>query len=86
MFLRAKLHNQQKGNVKIAANVMKQIASKKNTTLWKIQSMKKFSDKLVLIIGVSILRANKGFELVISRNIDKDVSKYKIQQFQIDSK
>lgn len=61
MFLRAKLDKKQKGNVKIAANVMKQIASKKNKTLWKVQTMKKFSDKLVLIIGVSILRVNKGF-------------------------
>lgn len=42
MFLRSKINNQQKGVLAIAGNVMKQIAAKKNHTLWKIHQIPKF--------------------------------------------
>ena len=37
VFLRSKINGQQKGCLKIAGNVMKQIAAKKNKTLWKVK-------------------------------------------------
>jgi hypothetical protein len=42
MFLRDKIGPQAKGALKIAGNIMKQIAAKKNQTLWKIHPIKVF--------------------------------------------
>jgi hypothetical protein len=81
MFLRSKINHNQKGTLKIAGNVMKQIAAKKNQTLWKIREILNFKDKLALIIGISIQKMGKKFELVISYNINQDVSKFKTKTF-----
>ena len=36
-FLRSKINGKQKGYLKIAGNIMKQIAAKKNKTLWRVK-------------------------------------------------
>jgi hypothetical protein len=40
--MREKINHKQKGTLKIAGNIMKQIAAKKNQTLWKIKAIPKF--------------------------------------------
>ncbi len=61
MFLRSKISNKKKGYAKIAGNIMKQIAVKKNKTLWKIKGIPGFEDKLALIVGISIQKLGQGF-------------------------
>jgi hypothetical protein len=86
MFMREKINPQQKGALKIAGNIMKQIAAKKNQTLWKIHPIKYYEDKLVLIIGMSVQKMGNKFELVISRTINKDVSKFRHKVYEIDTR
>lgn len=65
---------------------MKQIAAKKNQTLWRMKPIPNYEDKLTLIIGISIQKMGSKFELVISRTVNKDVSKFKTKTYQIDSR
>ena len=45
----------------ICHKIMKQIAAKNGISLWKIDPIKKFKEKRILVIGMSVLRFDGKF-------------------------